>query len=275
MNRSKFVLILLASFLIQSCNKAKFNETAIDLSTHKLVTYSVIRNTKYLVVFESGLGDDHATWNKKNIVSNISTVTDVLLYDRAGIGKSEIGPNPRNIERLSAELGKVINKFSNGRKIILVGHSLGGLIIRDYAIKNPEKTAAILFVDPAHELYNHFTQSNEDTICNSISHIFGPNYGGVSEARELIEDIQYSSTLSNLPNVPVIVLTSMKQNADNVAADKMNSSSRQGHYDAHEQLKTGVTDFTHISTTNSGHYIMYEEPNLITDNIRLLISKLK
>lgn len=271
----KLVLLLAVSTLIQSCNKVDFKETAIDLSSHKLATFSVIRNTKYLVVFESGLGDDHTPWIKKNIIKKVSTVTDVLLYDRAGIGKSEIGPSPRNIERLSAELGSVINKFSNGRKVILVGHSLGGLIVRDYAIKNPEKTAAILLVDPAHELYNHFSQSIEDTICNSISRVFGSNYGGVSEANQLIEDIQYSSTLPNLPNVPIIVLTSMKQNEDNIASDQMNGSSRQGHFNAHEQLKTGVTDFTHIATINSGHYIMYEEPNLVTENILLLMSKLK
>lgn len=271
----KLASILLGTLLILSCNKVDFKETTIDLSSHKLATYSVIRNTKYLAVFESGLGDDHSVWIKKNIISEISPITDVLLYDRAGMGKSETGPDPRNIARLQTELDSAINKFSNGRKVILIGHSLGGLIIRDYAIKNPEKIAAILFVDPAHEFYNHFSQPNEDTIYNSIKRVFGPDYGGVSEAKELIEDIQYSSTLPDLPDVPVIVLTSMKQNADNVAADKMNGSSRQGHYNAHELLKNGVTDFTHISTTNSGHYIMYEEPGLVIDNIRLLISKLK
>jgi pimeloyl-ACP methyl ester carboxylesterase len=274
MNILKFNSILLGSLLLLSCNKVDFKETTIDLSSHKLATFSVIKNTKYLVVFESGLGDDHSVWIKKNIISEISAISDVLLYDRAGMGKSGIGPSPRNVERLSAELVNVINNLSNDRKVILVGHSLGGLIIRDYAIKNPEKTAAVLFVDPAHENYNHFSQSDEDTICNSIKRGFGSNYGGVSEASELIEDIQYSSTLPNLPNVPVIVLTSMEQNADNAAADKMNGSSRQGHYNAHEQLKTGVTDFTHIATTKSGHYIMYEEPSLIIDNVKLLISKL-
>jgi hypothetical protein len=54
----------------------------------------------------------------------------------------------------------------------------------------------------------------------------------------------------------------------------MNGSSRQGHYNAHELLKNGVTDFTNIASTNSGHYIIYEEPGLIIDNIKLLISKL-
>jgi len=274
MNRLKFVLIFIGSLLMLSCNKVDLKETKVDLSTHQLATFSILKNTKYLVVFESGLGDDHSPWNEKNIITEISQLSDVLLYDRAGIGKSGIGPYPRNIDRLRIELERVINQFSNGRKVILVGHSLGGLITRDYAIKNPEQTAAMLFVDPAHELYNHFSQSDEDMISNSIKKALGPDAGGVLEASELIEDLQYSSTLPDLPNVPVVVLTSMKQNADNIAADKMNGSSRQGHYQAQESLKKGVTDFTQIETTNSGHYIMLEEPNLVIDNIKLLISKL-
>ena len=245
------------------------------MSTHKLATYSSIKNSKYLIVFESGLGDDHSPWIAKSIIKKINEISDVVLYDRAGIGESETGPNPRNIERLSAELESVINTFRNGRKVILVGHSLGGLIIRDYAIKNPEKTGAMLFVDPTHELYNHFSQSEENTIRNSLKSNFGPDFGGAGEASQLIEDLIYSSTLPDLPDVPVIVLTSMKQNADNIAADKINESSRQGHFDAHESLKTGVTDFTQVSTTKSGHYIMYDEPNLVTDNLKLLISKIQ
>ena len=274
MKNLKLVLILIGSFLMCSCNKVDFKETMIDLSTHQLATFSVINHTRYLVVFESGLGDDHTPWIEKDIIKKISKLSDVLLYDRAGIGRSGVGPVPRNIERLRIELESVINRFSNGRKVILVGHSLGGLIVRDYAIKNPGKTAAILFVDPAHEWYNHFSQADEDMISNSIKKACGPNSGGAMEASELIEDLQYASTLPNLPNVPVIVLTSMKQNADNIAADKMNHSSRQGHYDAHESLKKEVTDFTHITTIHSGHYIMREEPELVTDNVKLLISKL-
>jgi len=77
-----------------------------------------------------------------------------------------------------------------------------------------------------------------------------------------------------LPDVPVVVITSMRQDPDNIASDEVNGSSRQGLWDAHEQLKNGVTDFTHIATVNSGHDIMWTESNLITGNVKLLISKL-
>jgi len=76
------------------------------------------------------------------------------------------------------------------------------------------------------------------------------------------------ATLPNLPNVPTIVLTSMKVDASHNGAD------RQNWFNAHESLKDGITDFTHITSINSGHYIYIDEPNLVLDNLKLLISKL-
>ena len=198
-------------------------------------------------------------------------IQDILMYDRGGYGQSGKVADPRNIVTLSSELDCVITKFSNGRKVILVGHSLGGMIIRDYAVKNPQKIAGLLFIDPSHENYNRPTQNQE----NLIKLLVGIKTKGVKmEAQELIEDAQYMSTVTNLPNVPVIVLTSMKQGETNSNSDQAYNKSRKDWYNAHELLKSRLTDFTHISTIKSGHYIFKEEPNLVLDNLKLLISKL-
>jgi len=273
--------LLIGLACLSSCDKnddklnVSFNENSVQLSTHKLETYNVETNSKYLIIFESGLGDDHSVWQSNNVAEKISKKMDVVLYDRGGYGKSTVDNNPRNIERLRSELEQVIDKYANGRKVILVGHSLGGLIIRDYAIKNPGRIAGLLFVDPSHENYNQPSQSVEDLIYNSFSSSYGVNFGGTKEVRELIEDFAYTSLLPNLPNVPVIVLTSMKQDQANKTSDETYNKTREDWYNAHDQLKNGVTDFTHIQTTKSGHYIMKEEPDLIVNNIDLLIARIK
>lgn len=270
----KNILMALTILLMTvSCKKkndvtSAFTKTTISLTSHKLTSFSIIKNAKYLVVFESGLGNDHTVWNNNDLASQISSNHDVLVYDRAGYGQSENGPGPRNIARLSSELDSVINRFSKGRKVILIGHSLGGMIIRDYAIKNPLKTAALLFVDPSHEFYNRPSQAEEDMLYDASKNAYGVNFGATLEAREMIENSEYMSTLPPLPNVPVIVLSSMQTDAGH------SSSVRQTWYHAHELLKYGVTDFTHVATTNSGHFIMIDEPRLIIDNFKLLISKL-
>lgn len=258
---------------LTSCKKDKpdtvqFNETKITLSTHQLATFSVINNSRYLVVFESGLGDDHLVWNQKNVAGEISASADVVLYDRGGYGKSQNAPGPRDIAHLSNELETVISKYANNRKVILVGHSLGGMIIRDYALKHPTAVAGLLFVDPSHEAYNHPTQTQEDQLYKAFADASGPLSGAAMEARELIEDAVYLGTTAALPDVPVTVLTAMKTDADHDVAD------RQKWYNAHELLKAGLSNFTHLSTARSGHYLMIEEEGLVISSLKNLMKKL-
>jgi hypothetical protein len=272
-------IVLISAFLLTSCsdddknNTKEYPSTEVNLGTHKLMAYTVSKNSKYLVVFESGLGNDHTSWYSTRKSSEILSISnfldsDVLLYDRAGYGKSEYGTEPRNINKLSSELATVVEKFANGRKIVLVGHSLGGLIIRDFAIKNPEKVAGLVFVDASHEKYNRFSQSQIDSLYNVFKVKDGANSGIALETLQLIEDFRYIQELPNLPDVPVIAINSMKIDTEHDMAD------RQLFYDAQESLKTGITDFTHITTVESGHFIQLDEPELVFGNIKVLLSKL-
>lgn len=272
-------IFIISALSVTSCSDDDKNRTAeypgttVDLGTHKLMAYNVSKNSKYLVVFESGHGNDHTSWYSTGKSSEILSIadlldSDVLLYDRAGYGKSGLNTEPRNINKLRSELETVVGQFAKGRKVVLVGHSLGGLIIRDYAVKNPAKVAGLVFVDASHEKYNHFSQDQIDLFYNNYKNTYGANSGIAQETLQLIEDFKYMKGLPNLPDVPVIAITSIKIDAEHDAAD------RQLWYDSKESLKVGVTDFTHITTVNSGHFIQLEEPKLVLGNIRVLLSKL-
>ena len=273
------LLVITSAFFSISCSDDDKNQnkeypgTTVDLGTHKLMAYSVSKQSKYLVVFESGHGNDHTSWYSTGKSSEIVSISDfldsdVVLYDRAGYGKSGFNTEPRDIKKLRSELETVVNQFANGRKVVLVGHSLGGLIIRDFAIKNPEKVAGLVFVDASHEKYNHYSQEQIDLFYSNYKTSYGSNSGIALETLQLIEDFKYSATLPNLPDVPVIAITSMKTDAEHNLAD------RQLWYESKESLKAGVTDFTHITTIKSGHFIQLEEPKLVLDNIRKIVSKL-
>jgi len=269
---NKLIPFLAIFFCLISCNKdqphpVSFRESFVQLDTHELATYSAGSNSKYLVVFESGLGNDHTVWQMKKVAEYISSKMDVVMYDRAGYGKSTIDTSARAINRLRIELEAVVNQHAHGRKVILVGHSLGGMVISDFAIKNPGIVAALLLVDPSHETVLQFTQEEEDALYNTMYNSSGPNFGGTKEVRQLIEDADYMATLPNLPDVPVIVLTGMK-------SDPGSTGNTQDLYNAHELLASGVTDFTHLADPYSGHFIMIDNPVLVTKNLELLISKL-
>lgn len=282
--KNKMKTLMMTLLLITSCNNddddttpIEWNEPqqeSIDLRTHKLETYSQVNDSEYLVVFESGLGYGALQWFTTGIIDEIGDLSDVLLYDRAGYNFSETGPGPRNIETLTAELETVINPYINGRKVILVCHSLGGIIARDYTLKNSDKVASILFIDPTHESYHNLNQVKEDFAYDIFVDLFGTeNHGAPMEARELIEDDAYAETIANLPNIPVTVLTSMKLDQGNNDSDEIHEGTRESWYNAHEELGAGISDFTHISTVEAGHNINFEEPNLVIEHIKILLSK--
>ena len=54
------------------------------------------------VVFESGLGSPIDSWF--SVPSAIAATTRTVVYERAGIGASEPGPEPRSIKQIVAEL---------------------------------------------------------------------------------------------------------------------------------------------------------------------------
>lgn len=248
-------------------------QLTVDLGTHKLESYVQLNNTEYLVVFESGLGYGAQEWFTTGILEEIGDLSDVLLYDRAGYANSEIGPGPRDIQKLSAELEKVIEPYLNSRKVILVCHSLGGPIARDYTLKNPDKVASILFIDPSHESFNNLNAEKQEFLNQIHIQLYGEDHGATLEAQELSNDWLYVASLADLPNIPVTVLTSMKQDQGNNDSDEINEGTRESWYNAHEELGVGLSDFTHVSTLNSGHGINFEEPALVTEHIKILLSK--
>jgi pimeloyl-ACP methyl ester carboxylesterase len=274
--KKNIIGIMLLTLSLTACKKDRpvidrsIKESKLTVGDHQLTYYHSNTHANTLVVFESGLGDDASPWALQNIIAETLKSADVLLYDRAGYGNSTPGNAIRNLQRLSFELSDVINAVAGSRKVVLVGHSLGGLIIRDFAIHNSSKIAALLFVDPSHEQYNlaNTSQSLEDSIYNGFQQYYGPGFGGTLEARQLIEDLQYTASLPALPNVPVTVLSSMKTDSAHSLQD------RQNWFNAHEQLKTGISNFVHIGVPASGHYIQLEQPGLVIAELEKLLQRI-
>lgn len=81
----RLLLILLVftfAFSSLSCSDDDKNQnkeypgTTVNLGTHKLMAYSVSKQSKYLVVFESGHGNDHTSWYSTGNSSEIVFISD-------------------------------------------------------------------------------------------------------------------------------------------------------------------------------------------------------
>lgn len=70
-----------------------------------------------------------------------------LAYDRAGLGHSDPGPPPRNGLALADDLEQLLERAGEPGPYILVGHSMGGLMVRIFACRHPEKILGVVLVD--------------------------------------------------------------------------------------------------------------------------------
>ncbi|MGA8740158.1 MAG: alpha/beta hydrolase [Terracidiphilus sp.] len=97
------------------------------------------------IVLEAGLGDDSMIWGKVQPV--LSRETRVCSYDRAGSGWSESRPDVRDSNAISSELHGLLKESGITDPIILMGHSIAGIHMREYEARYPEGVKGIIFLD--------------------------------------------------------------------------------------------------------------------------------
>jgi pimeloyl-ACP methyl ester carboxylesterase len=70
-----------------------------------------------------------------------------LAYDRAGLGHSDPGPRPRDGRAIAVDLAALLRELDEPGPYVLVGHSMGGLMVRLYALTHPKQAVGVVLVD--------------------------------------------------------------------------------------------------------------------------------
>src|SRR5438552_16731337 len=63
---------------------------------------------------------------------------------------SDPGPKPRTFAQINLELRDALAKLREKGPVVLVGHSYGGLVNRDFTITHPQGDAGMVLADSAH-----------------------------------------------------------------------------------------------------------------------------
>lgn len=97
------------------------------------------------IVLDAGLGNDSLVW--ADVQPTLSKTTRVCSYDRAGFGWSDLQPAPRDAHRITDQLHTLLTQAGIHGPLVLMGHSIAGLYIRDYAARYPQNLSGLVFVD--------------------------------------------------------------------------------------------------------------------------------
>jgi pimeloyl-ACP methyl ester carboxylesterase len=118
----------------------------VDVGTHSLYIHCPGRGRPTIVI-DTGLGESYESW--VHVITTLSRQTRVCAHDRAGYGRSEPGPMPRDSQRAANELHLLLANSGEDGPFLLVGHSLGGLNMQVYASTYPEEVAGLFLLDPS------------------------------------------------------------------------------------------------------------------------------
>ncbi len=261
----------------------------VDVGGHKLRA-RVAGEQGPTVVLESGLGNGLAVW--PHVQPAVATFARVVAYDRAGLADSEAGPLPRTPDRIAKELRALLKGLELEPPFVLVGHSAGGLHVRAFAALYPDEVAALVLVDATHEQVDQRLRALDPERWAKERETLDAFYagwpGGVEAEWKAVRDfmdaghlpgashqsdqgdvpgMQERSVLSGLPDIPTVVLTATKSDANDEWMVRT-PAGVQAWVRLQREWVAPLSNSVHVLTDRSGHYIHTETPDLVVAAIR-------
>jgi len=267
----KIVLILTITGFI-ACNSTA-QERMVSFDEYQIHINETGKG-KPAVIIEAGLGSGYDAYD--TLQTAISAHTKVVSYDRPGLGESGESPSPRTLPNYVNELRLLLEKEDIEPPYILVGHSLGGLIIRYYAHKYPGEVAGLVLIDCIPEgWFSYLMSTHSKEEIEGLNKVIDPdlnNSTGVTQDEwrefqnncELIKGVQLSK------NIPVRVITAV-QYGEAQKALGYHPEDMQVWAQMQANSMSNSTDAKQIITEKSGHSVQETEPELIIDAIIELI----
>lgn len=119
----------------------------IDVGGYKLHLYCTGEGAP-TVILDAAFPAQVSNWAW--VQPKVATDTRVCSYDRAGHGWSDLAPSPRDAKNQAQELKTLLDKAGEKGPYVMVGHSLGGLSVREFAELYPEAVVGMVLLEGSH-----------------------------------------------------------------------------------------------------------------------------
>jgi len=247
-----------------------------------------------VIVFENGYGTPMGHWDR--ILNGVSKLAPLVTYDRPGIGESEPDNEMPTIKNVSDKLIKILNYLELEPPYVLVGHSIGGLYVRGFAVYYPDLLAGLVIIDPADFTENHQNKRDyydvlgwddaridkmlEDIKTGLEKRNEGKPLSVQEEGQVLAELRENEFKIINdnpIPNIPVHIITGGRFD--------MPERFRTKEYDDEtlfrSKMKHRVARWTEVIQSvdkgmllysgDAGHFVHYDDPELVISSIRIVL----
>lgn len=254
-----------------------------------------------VVVFEAGAGGTRSSWG--GVQPSVSAFARAVAYDRSGLGRSAPDAADRTFGRMADDLNDLLDGLAAGddTRFVLVGHSLGGVIVRLAASRRPGRIAGLVLVDPSDESAEDMFRGNVErraAISTAIMRVVARTgilrvLGGIlfrsapadvradlareaatpraietmaQELKTFYPELQsWQGSAPDLGDVPVTVISGAKSGG-------LGKAVRARVNEAHAGRAAASPTGRHVVAANSGHQVPLTDPDVIVEEVRRLVS---
>lgn len=252
------------------------------------------------VVLVSGYHDSSDVWTQSDVLGLIgesqgppvfpalATSNHVCAYDRPGTlryidgtplaDRSTPVRQPRTSRDIVDELYSVLEAADVPKPYVLVGHSLGGLIVRLYAQLHPDQTHGVVFVDAfsptAPAVFGPLWPIYRDKWLNPPVDQMPVTAMRSAESERVDLDASVAEVLAAppLPVKPLAVLTKTESFAGLTSLPGLPADQVNNRYEQAQQAIVALSPATpQIIATGSDHYIQFSQPDLVVSATELIL----
>ncbi|MEE4419149.1 alpha/beta fold hydrolase [Streptomyces bugieae] len=259
------------------------------------------RGTQW-VVFEAGQGLGRTCWDP--VVPLLADRARLLAYDRAGFGRSDRATGQLGIDDMAADLVALVDALVPGSApLVLVAHSMGGLVARRAAESLGPRLRGLLLLDPTPEsapVYDTFDQTARkvdralgvtqalvrfrplarmasgnirrvfpaDTYATMLAEDFVP--AGIAQTRKEFKAVaaaipQLSAAPPALPTCPTVLLSASRPGKGR--------QQQQAVIAEHQRRWVETLPDGRFGEVDSGHFLQAEQPGIVADEVGHLLDR--
>jgi pimeloyl-ACP methyl ester carboxylesterase len=244
----------------------------VDVGGYRLRVHGAGRGLP-TVGFESGGGDTSSVWTPVALEVRERKSVRTLVYDRAGLGRSDPKPGPYAIDDEVAALRTLLAACVPEGPLVLVAHSYGGFVSLLTATSDPRVVGLVLVDANIPEFF-------DDAQVARLLERFRARVAALSAAHpttaktmvpltfalpETARRVRATSLSTSLPVIDIVAERTWVESPEEVAAARA----------AHAAFVAASPARVTVFATGSGHYVMHDRPELVVDAISRMVDRVR
>ena len=161
--------ILFLSVFAFACTASLCQTATVASKDGVKIAYDVQGSGEPALIFVHGWSCDRSYWSAQ--IKPFSYRFKTVTLDLAGHGNSGMGRKDYTIKAFGDDVAAVVNKLGL-KKVILIGHSMGGDVIAEAAKQLRGKVVALVFVD----VYKEFRSRSREEVDKIVTPFRGDDF---------------------------------------------------------------------------------------------------